>query len=108
MMELISEGMHSTLLESLKTNSNPVSIILDGSTSTDVVHFLVVLFQTLENNRPIVYFYLLNQLGVQETARALPTTLLDAFNKNGLMEYLEKNLAGFGSDGAKMNLGKDN
>jgi len=64
-MEVISEEMHATLLKSLKGGNYPVSIVLNGSTSTDVVHFLVVLFQTLENNRPIVYFYRLIELGVQ-------------------------------------------
>jgi len=76
----------------LRASDNPVSIILDGSTSTDVVHYLVVLFQTLESNRLIVYFYRLIKLGVQETARAQLAALLEAFTEDGLMEYLVKKI----------------
>jgi len=48
MMETISGEMHSALLTHLKESDTPFSIILDGSTSKNMFHYLIVLFQAME------------------------------------------------------------
>ena len=105
MMELILREMHARLLQKIKSNNDPISIILDGSTSTDMFHFLSVLVQTLENERPIVYLYRLVELGVDETAVGLKNALIQVFQKDGIESHMKEKLVGFGSDGAAVNTG---
>jgi hypothetical protein len=111
MMEVISQKMHEILLTNLVKNSDiPISIIVDTSTDNSGKHYLIVLFQTAEEERPIVYFYKLVHLGMDETADGLCNSLIRSFqNENiDLYSYLKRNLIGFASDGASVMLGEHN
>ena len=108
MMNLMSSEMHQTLLKTLKEKNYPCSLIVDTSTSIGLYHYLTVLIQTLENERPVVYFYRLIEAGADSTAGGLLTVLKNALEQEAIdiMPYIMENLVGFGSDGASVNLGK--
>lgn len=55
--EFISETMHATLHDNLMAQNVPISIILDGTTDSSRIHYLIVDFQTIENDYPVIYFY---------------------------------------------------
>lgn len=57
MMESMSALMHKNIMSYVVSKNYPVSIILDGSTDSSEKHYLIVYFQTIEENIPIVYFY---------------------------------------------------
>ena len=103
--------MHEILLTNLvKYSDIPISTILDSSTDNSGRHYLIVLFQTLEEERPIVYFYRLIHLDMDESADGLCNSLITSIqNENlDLYSYLKRNLIGFASDGASVMLGKHN
>lgn len=52
----ISEQMHEILIDTLIKAEMPISVI-DDSTDKGNVHFKIVHFQTIENDRPVIYFY---------------------------------------------------
>jgi hypothetical protein len=62
----ISEGLHKTLLLDLEKKDGPLSIILHTATDSLGHDFIVVLFRTLEKERPVMYFYKLRQMGVDD------------------------------------------
>ena len=107
MVDVISSSMHKTLLETLKQNNYPCSLIVDTSSSIGLFHYLSVLIQTLEKERPVVYFYKLIEVGQDSTA----TGLMNAFETSLYQEkiditgFFKNNLVGFGADGASVNLG---
>jgi hypothetical protein len=109
MTQFISSEMHKILLDHLLTNNYPCSIIVDGSTSLGLYHYLTVLIQTLEKEKPVVYFYKLIEVGADSSAEGLLRAFEEALKKDvrDSFGYLKTNLVGFGSDGASVNLGKD-
>jgi hypothetical protein len=64
-MEIISLNMKQTLIQELKSKLFPFSFILD--TSDAGYHYLPVLIQSVERERPVVYFYKLIKLTICET-----------------------------------------
>ena len=110
MVSVISETMHDELILHLVKKQNPFSIILDGSTDASQNHYLIVYFQAIENNRPVVYFYKLILLEADETASGLFRSLTDSFSseKHSFSRYARKNMIGFASDGAAVMMGKTN
>lgn len=110
MMELMSSTMHETFIKHLVSKNLPLSIILDGSTDSSENHFLIVYFQAMEENVPIVYFYKLIEISVDETAAGYFKSLADSFieEERDLYNHLRHNLIGFASDGAAVMMGKHN
>lgn len=108
MSAVISSEMHKTLLEALVKNNYPCSLIIDGSTSIGLYHYLTVLLQTLENERPVVYFYRLIDVGQDSSATGLMNVFESSLSKEkiDITAYLKRNLVGFGADGASVNLGR--
>lgn len=108
MAEVISKEMHETLRKSLISKKFPMSIILDGTTDMGLHHYLVVLIQTLEDNRPVMYFYKLIELVADESAEGQLNVLEREFKKDGddFFKYIKANMVGFGADGASVNSGR--
>lgn len=109
MTNLISSEMHKTLIQHLTDKHLPFSVIIDSSTDVSQRHYLIVYFQALEQNGPVVYFYKLIALQSDESARGLLTALTTEWEKdNNFIIHVKKNLRGFASDGAPVMLGKHN
>ena len=68
MVYFISNTMHDALMTYITNSKNPMSIILDSSTDASQHHYLVVYFQSLENYAPVLYFYKLIPLQIDESA----------------------------------------
>lgn len=62
MSQFMSDIMHEILIEYLTENKMPISIIVDDTTDLSTVHYKIVYFQTMEDNRPVIYFYKLIEL----------------------------------------------
>jgi hypothetical protein len=109
MVQVISTEMHETLLKTLLKKKYPCSLIVDTSTSIGLYHYLTVLIQTLEEERPVVYFYRLIEAGYDSTASGLLSLLKYSLLKEeaDIFDHFKENLVGFGSDGASVNLGKN-
>ena len=75
------------------------------STDTRQKHYLVVLFQAIENNTPKVYFYRLLPIGEDETAVGLLNVMKEAFQQDGIENKIKAILVGFTADGASVMLG---
>ena len=101
MTAIISRLMHDKLIESIKTNGNPLSIIVDASTDKGNIHQLVVLFHTLENEVPNTYLYGLLPLGTVTTAQAQTDVLIDQLKKDGMYDHVKNHIISFVSDGAR-------
>ena len=93
----ISEVMKNKLFEFLKKNNNPLSLIIDASDAG--YHYLSVMIQTIENNRPVVYFYELIKLTADESGKGLFNSLIEQLTKDNLLEFVQENLYGVASDG---------
>ena len=94
--------MSSRLLDQIKKEDRPISIIVDASDDSNKNHYLSVLFQILKTERPTVYFYKLIKVGKSETAEAYYDLIMDEFEIDDLKDCMKKNLVGFSSDGANV------
>lgn len=105
----MSDDMHDILIEYLVENQMPISIIVDDTTDLSAVHYMIVYFQTIEENRPVIYFYKLIEI-TSETGEAHFNVLISAWmnEKTAFVEYMKQNLVGFASDGHPINIGEQN
>jgi hypothetical protein len=110
MLEVISDKMHEALVDHILKTDTKFSIIMDASTDMKNKHYLVVLFQCLEENTPVIYFYKILETGVDETADGLTKTLMDQIRKEkpAFLDHFKRHLFGFAVDGAAVNLGVKN
>ncbi|XP_031639159.1 E3 SUMO-protein ligase KIAA1586-like, partial [Contarinia nasturtii] len=104
----ISAYMHDTLINSLIQNEMPISIIIDDSTDAGNVHFKIVYFQTIESDRPVIYFYKLIELSAGTGIGGFQaiTSAWESEKRTDFISYMNKNLIGFSSDGDSTNTGK--
>lgn len=88
----------------------PFSIILDGSTDRNSVHYLIVYFQFIYEDVCYLQFYRLIPIGSDESAKGLYNVLMDKirFEKEDLFNHMKKNIVGFISDGASVMMGRKN
>ena len=107
-VDFISNSMHRELLKTLNENSPDVSIILDGSTDPRQNHYLIVFLQAVEEYKPVVYFYRLIPLSMDETAEGLLKTLQESFEEDRLTKFMKEHLIGYAADGAAVMMGKHN
>ncbi len=107
-VDFISSEMHYRLLAFLNTRHgfDPVSLIVDGSTDPRQNHYLICYLQVLQNNYPFVYFYRLIPMRHGERAQDIYDTLIDAWVEDGIKDYMQQNLVGYGADGAAVMMGK--
>lgn len=105
LMGVIYERMREILIEYLKKNEKPLSLLID--TSTAGKQFMSVLIQTLENDRPVVYFYDLIELN-SETGLSMYSALYNKFQKDNLIDCFKNNLYAVSTDGASSMTGKKN
>ena len=108
MVTSISNLIHQKLKKFLMTNNKPIGLIVDTSNDYYKNHYLSVLIQTLENNRPNVYLYRLIKLGKDESAKGMADLLKDNIQKDGLLGVFASNLRAFSSDGAHSMTGVKN
>lgn len=113
MINFISETMHANLIMYLTKsdqakNKKPISLIVDSSTDPRQRHFFAVLFQTLEEGKPVVYFYKLIELSSDESAQGLFNVISEEWRKeeNNFYDYMQENLVGFASDSALVMTGR--
>lgn len=88
MVETISKGMHRNIINHMLSISSPVSIILDGSSDSNGQHYLIVYFQAIEDNTPVMYFYKLIPTSTDESAEGLYTCLTDAFKNEDIYSVI--------------------
>ncbi len=107
-VDFISKDMHKKLVDffKLRYGFDPVSLIVDGSTDVKQNHYLITYLQVLDNNNPLVYFYRLLPMRQGETAQDILDTILNAWEEDGIKEYMKSNLIGYGADGASVMMGK--
>lgn len=105
---MISEVLHSKLLDHIRSYEGPIAIIVDGTTEKPTPRaYFIVYFRFLEGQHriaahPIVHFYTLinTELEVYESAERLKELLLAEFEKDNITQAIKKNLVAFVSDGA--------
>lgn len=104
MMESMSSLMHKAMINHIMSKNLPFSIIIDGSTDATESHMLIIYFQILENNVPVVCFYRLLETSSDRTAAGLFKTIKDAMisEENDLFSYFKRNLVGYASDGERV------
>ena len=102
----ISDTMHNRLKTYLRENTFPLSIIVDGSTDKGNKHLLAVLFQTLEEDVPVTYYYGLLELQTDETAEGQTDVLIGQLEKDNVYESIKNRVISFVSDGASVMTGK--
>jgi hypothetical protein len=104
MMNLISEVMHQSLITYLVKENKPFSFLSDGSTDSSGNHLLLIYIQTLENGRPVMYFYkCLRTAG--ETAKLLWKSIEDSIIEDdklvpGFLNFFKNEAVSFISNGA--------
>lgn len=104
---LISSEFHQTLLSYILHRNRPISIIMDTSTDSRGNDFLVMLFQTLEQDKPVVYYYKLVRVKGDVTALGYLNLVRQAIEPN-LWDYLKNNLVGLSTDGVSTFTGVNN
>jgi len=107
MMIFISDEMHKTFIRAVCEKSLPISIIIDAATDASQNHYLIILFQHLENEIPVIYFYTLVKLTADESAAGLFRSIQEQFDVDGLAfkNAIKRDLVGFASDGAAVMMG---
>ena len=105
MMKSVSELMHTTLLDYMKSMDLPFSIIIDASSDISGIHYMLIQFQIMEFNRPTFAFYRLIELSDDETSEGYFSLLTAKITEDGLDESFKKNLKGWSSDSASTMLG---
>ena len=100
---LISSDIHGKLLDKVRNDDIPLGLISDESTSKNQVKYMVLLIQTMESDVPVVYFYRNIEIKtVFTSAEKLFKYIKDAFEEDGLLETMRRNLVSFSSDGASV------
>lgn len=102
----ISDNMHDILIESLIKNEMPISIIVDDTTDMGNMHYKIVYFQTIEDVNPVIYFYKLIELKSGTGFAGFEALRLswESESRKEFYQYMQRNLVGFSSDGASVNL----
>ena len=103
-----SQQMHENLLEHLRTENPPVSLMCDESTDQSEHNYMIMLLQAPEKNRPMIYFYRLARTTSDLSAHGLTDLILSQFEKDDMTEFFKENLHGLTSDGAGVFRGKVN
>ena len=101
----ISKEYQRTLLEYLQKEKPPMSLILDSAMDSVGIEHVALLLQTLEYDKPVVYFLRLVKIGVDTTAEGYKTLIKEALKEDkerfgvDLYELFKTTLVGFASDG---------
>lgn len=106
--ESISSYMHKQLMNHIISTNSPLSIIIDGSTDSQENKFLIIYFQILEKNIPIVCFYGLVETSTDLSANGFYETITNRFKseEKDFMQYIRQNLVGYASDGEPVMAGQ--
>ena len=104
---VIGDVFKTKLKNHLTCTDYPLSLLVDTSNDNNHNKYLSVLIQTIEKDRPIVYFYRLLELK-DETGAGMFDALFKAFHEDEIDNIIRDRLTGFASDGAASMTGKDN
>lgn len=109
MMNSMSNYMHKQLVDYMFYSNLPFSIIIDGSTDKSNNHYLIIYFQLLENDVPILCFYKLVETSSTVTAKGYFESIQKAMYTEDVdfYGYFKKHLVGYVSDGEKVMSGKE-
>lgn len=107
--ESMSAFMHKSLIYHMLSENLPFSMIIDGSTDSTESHYLIIYFQILEHNVPVVCFYRLVETTSDLTAKGLFKSITDAMKSEEVdfYKYFRNNLVGYISDGERVMTGKE-
>jgi len=109
-IKYVSNDMQETLVKHLESTELlvPMSIIVDTSTDRIGQDYLVVLVQSLENDKPVVYFFGIYIMGVDVSSKGYKEVILNAFKPHEkLYEFMRQGkLVALTSDGASVFSGK--
>lgn len=103
--QFISLEMHTILIKHLVAQDLPFSIIVDGNTDKHNIPYLIVYIHTLENNRPIAYFYRIIELNKGESSEAMFNALIECVKADttetiDFFGFFKRRLIALISDGA--------
>ena len=109
MMESMSAHMHNLMLQHMVSRDLPFTIILDGSDDITDSHFMIVYFQILENDVPVMCFYRLIETTSDVSALGYFNSIKKAMleEKVPIYDYFQRNLVGYVSDGAPVMIGSE-
>ena len=105
MLHFISTDLHEIFRKHLLSVKMPMSYIMNTATDTMGKYYLVIQFQTVENNKPVVYFYKLVPMGGDKSAEGYLRTINAALAadkekyKVDLREHLKTYLVSMTTDG---------
>ncbi len=103
----MSEVLHLKLLEMLKKQKIPISIIVDTSTDSMGRNLLMIYLRVFYSNWPHVFYY--KTLHIKsEAAEAMFQDILKQLRKDDLEATIIQNLIGMATDGASVMTGEKN
>jgi len=102
--------MFQILIAYLIRIQQPFSILLDSTQDVSGQHLRAIHSQVLENNIGRVYFFLLLEVGADESASGLWNLIVESIEKEGpeFIKYFKPFVVGYGSDGANVFTGHHN
>lgn len=107
-VEFLSIEFHDQLVNTLKDRNEPVGILVDGSDSRNKNQMFSVYIVTLEGNVPHAYFYRILNVSTDLTARGMLESLLEAFEGDGILDFMRTKLFAISFDGASVMMNHEN
>ena len=107
MTKLIYETMNDQMLENLRHNESPLSLIVDGGSDSAHNSYTTIFFQYVDGfNQVKVLFYRSIMLESHEgTAEAQTQKILDTFREDRILDMVRSNLVAYVSDSANVLMG---
>ena len=107
MTKLIYETMNTIMLDNLRHNESPLSLIVDGGSDSASNSYTTVFFQYVDGQNQVkVLFYRAIMLESHEgTAEGQTQKLLDTFRDDRILEMVRSNLVAYVSDSANVLMG---
>ena len=103
----ISKEMHNILLKKIKEKKDPLTLIIDSSHDSSANHICILLFQTLEDDVPVVHFYRALHFGARSRGIDYQREITKAFVDDDIMSEVKSSLVAWTSDGASNMLSED-
>ena len=103
MAKLIYTTIHEDVVKSIRTNNNPLSLIVDDGSDSANNQYLSVFVQSVdENNLVVTLFYKAIKLELEDGgAEGHFKRLIRAFNDDSIYDTIKNNLVGFIADGGE-------
>ena len=123
MSGFIGDVMKKKLMDFINSRTTPLGLIIDGTVSDSNVHFVIMLFQVLQNNSPTTHFYRVClylchcihwfeylcchfafpfqfiELKKKADAETISSEIIKAMTDDGIHDAVAKDLVSFTTDG---------